>query len=203
MKPSGSKSLKTLAGLRRLLGIGSLIVFVFMVPAAIAESRSNQGKKNVKHMLTKGEKFEIQFLTKSLDRHARIIEEMQQVDSLTSNVQVIAFAHAFIARENVEMTTMSSLLDSWYQVIYTPPIKSDASYWAESENFDLEIIDSVIGYDHCEIAFNSQVTRQGFHSEIKKLTSQMTMTSKAEIQMLKSWLRAWENDGDGGENQDN
>lgn len=181
-----------------------LIIAAFALTPRFAMAKSGEndhGKKNghsKKVTLSKSAKFEIDLLKKSIDRQARILAKMKNVDALTTNTDVLALVNLFVARETEEMTTMTGWLSSWYQITYVPKMKLPKTEIDDDddEDSDAQIIEPLIGYDYSEIALARQALRKGNHAEFKKFSAQVILTNKAEILQLKELIAMLEGDDD-------
>lgn len=188
-------------GVGRFLAIGLVMVSLALLPhPALAKNDCNSGKgkkteKKKPPKLSKTAKFEIEFLKKSIDRHTRAIQRLQQADNLTTNVDVLALAHVFVARETEELTSMTAWLSSWYDITYAP--KGRGCRWSPSADDDdpnVMIIALVMGYDHCEIAWAKQVLRWAGHAELKDMARLTKLTDRAEILQLYAIFVALDDD---------
>jgi uncharacterized protein (DUF305 family) len=185
----------------RFLSSTSSIVRLFLITLAIMtlslspvmakhSSGKGKGKPAPKPKLTKIDKWEIDFLKKTIDKHAKIIQRIQQVDAVTTDTQVVALAHVFVTREQDEMTSMTAMLNTWFGVTYTP--KRCSGSIGDAEN----AIEAIIGYDHSEIAYANQSLRKGGHVELQALCRQIIDTNYAEIDVLMALLDTYDDPGD-------
>ncbi len=102
--------------MRRLL---SLFLVVFgAVALASTPAYAKSKKKAVQTAPTKQQaKFEKDFLKKMMDRHQRGINLATWIDANTTMPEVNAFCQMFIAREQDELTSMSTMLYTWYRFV--------------------------------------------------------------------------------------
>ncbi|MRR31270.1 DUF305 domain-containing protein [bacterium] len=181
--------------LRRLLYVlmaAMAIVAITATTPAYAKSKSKKKAQPTKQQV----KFEKDFLKKMMDRHQRGIKLAQWVDSKTTDVQLNAFCENFIVREQNEVTSMSAMLKSWYGITYTPKNKSvsgddieDMQDSETPEEFALEALGSLKGYDKNEIAQMKQPAKKAYHQELKDFAKALTAIDRAECSYIQDWIK--------------
>ncbi|MCE5231550.1 DUF305 domain-containing protein [bacterium] len=180
------------------LMLAALVVVAFASAPAYAKSKS----KKVQTTPTKQQaKFEKDFLKKMMDRHQRGINLATWVDSNTTMTELNAFAQQFKAREQDEMTSMSQMLKAWYNITYTPKnhrVSGDDIEDMEDaetpEEFALEALGALKGYDKNEIAQMKQPKKKAFHAELKAFAADLTSISKAEVSFIQDWIKQLDTD---------
>lgn len=186
----------------RLLLIGLTIgLLAFSTPVMAKQNQNNRSNNNRANRISaKIAKFETHWLEKSIDRHARILAVVAAADDRTTNEQLLAFCGVFAAQEQQEMTTMTTMLRTWYNVQYTPRRVSNRSLELDEDEtgaqFDLELVGRLLGYNNSEIAEARQAIRSAGHQELKTLAANIIAINRAENVELREWLRAWDDDDD-------
>lgn len=187
----------------RLLNL-FLVVLVAVALASTPAYAKSKSKKKVQTAPTKQQaKFEKDFLKKMMDRHQRGINLATWIDSNTTVTEVNAFCQEFIAREQDEMTSMSTMLYNWYQIAYAPknkPVSGDAIEDMEDLDdpyeFAAEALSELKGYDKNEIAQMKQPKKKAFHAELKAFAEQLTLVDKAEVIVLQQYIRQFDTEED-------
>lgn len=186
--------------MRRLLNL-VLLVFV-AVALASTPAYAKSKKKAVQTAPTKQQaKFEKDFLKKMMDRHQRGINLATWIDANTTMTEVNAFCQMFIAREQDELTSMSTMLYTWYQISYAPknkPVGGDELEDLEDADspyeFAVEALSALKGYDKNEIAQMKQPKKKAFHAELKAFAEQLTVIDKAEVAVLQQYIKQFDSE---------
>ena len=161
---------------------------------AEAKSKPKKPKK-----LSKTEKYEFQWMEKTIDHQNRRMLLVQSADPSTTHTELKAFDQEFLAQEQQEMATLQGWLATWYGITYVPKTwngdDDDEDCLSEEDDpnaFDLELIDCLIGYLSQERAQCKQIVRKAGHQELKDYGKQVILLNDSEKKILKSWQRAWE-----------
>ncbi|MEN6627241.1 MAG: DUF305 domain-containing protein [Candidatus Sumerlaeia bacterium] len=186
-----------MAKVRRLLYLFMAAMAIVAITTATPAFAKSKKKKAPQTQPTKQQaKFEKDFLKKMMDRHQRGIKLAQWVDSKTTDVQLNAFCENFIVREQNEVTSMSAMLKSWYGITYTPKNKSvsgddieDIEDAESPDEFALESLGALKGYDKNEIAQMKQPAKKAFHQELKDFAKTLTAIDKAECSFIQDWIK--------------
>lgn len=182
------------------------LLLVVFVAAALASTPAyaKSKKKPAPTIPTKQQaKFEKDFLKKMMDRHQRGINLATWIDASTTVTEVNAFCQNFIAREQDEMTSMSTMLYNWYQIAYTPknkPVGGDEIEDMEDTDspyeFAVEALSALKGYDKNEMAQMKQPAKKAFHAELKAFSEQLLSIDKAEVAVLQQYIKQFDSEED-------
>lgn len=200
-----------MAKVRRLLYLFMAAMAIVAITTSTPAFAKSKKKKAPQTQPTKQQaKFEKDFLKKMMDRHQRGIKLAQWIDARTTDVQLNAFCENFIAREQDEMTSMSTMLQSWYGIAYTPKNKSvsgdeieDIEDAESPDEFALESLGALKGYDKNEIAQMKQPAKKAYHQELKDFAKALTAIDKAECSFIQDWIKYIESlQGDDEDDED-
>ena len=191
---------------RRILSLaGSLVVVVLSVACSTAPSTSPSSFDAAAPASTDSSpapsqsaaNFEIKFMQNMIDHHQMAVEMAEICLTNAVHEELRSVCSDIIAAQSAEIRQMQRWLQRWYDVSYTPTMKSGDERMLErlasltGAEFEMMFMEMMIRHHETAISAAESCVEKASHVEMVSLCENIIATQSAEIEQFRAWLCQW------------
>lgn len=182
-----------------MLIIGVVIGFLLSGKGA---SNDETGMHQMPDGSTMTQSIDQHFIIEMIPHHEGAIEMAKVALEKSKRPEIISLANDIIAAQSREITEMTTWYGSWFEGavpeggmggMHMSGMTGDLDdlNTVSSADFDREFIDQMIPHHEMAIMMANMLATASERTEMKQLASAIITSQSREIEMMKSWRKAW------------
>lgn len=157
--------------------------------------------------------YDLRFIDAMIPHHQGALEMAQEALKKSQRPEIKKLAQNIIDAQNQEISQMKQWRQTWYakfgdtpmawssQMNHMMPMDSamkqsmmmSGDLGPGDQDFDLRFLNAMIPHHEGAVVMAEDALNKSQRSEIKKLSSEILSSQKAEIEQMKQWRKAWYN----------
>ena len=141
--------------------------------------------------------FEIKFMQNMIDHHQMAVEMAEICLTNAVHEELRSVCSDIIATQSAEIRQMQRWLQRWYDISYTPTMKSGDERMLErlaslsGAEFEMMFMEMMIRHHETAISAAESCVDKAPHGELVALCENIIATQSVEIEQFRAWLCQW------------